>query len=99
MCKISEIIRINNLPSSFLRIGQSLYVPERGTKTAAVKKQEVKKTDESNSNAEYYIVKSGDNPYTIAIKHHMKPQDLLKLNNLDEKRARKLKPGDRLRIR
>ncbi|HSX13751.1 MAG TPA: LysM domain-containing protein [Chlamydiales bacterium] len=48
---------------------------------------------------EYYIVKVGDNPWGIAMKHHMKLEELLKLNQLNEEKARKLKPGDRLRTR
>ncbi len=49
--------------------------------------------------AEYYTVKVGDNPWSIAMKHHMKVEELLKLNGLNEENARKLKPGNRLRIR
>jgi len=48
---------------------------------------------------DYYTVKVGDNPWTIAMKHHMKVEELLRINSLNEEKARKLKPGDRLRIR
>ena len=48
---------------------------------------------------EYYTMKVGDNPWAIAMKHHMKVEELLRLNGLNEERARKLKPGDRLRTR
>jgi LysM repeat protein len=48
---------------------------------------------------DYYTVKVGDNPWTIAMKHHMKLEELLRMNSLNEEKARKLKPGDRLRIR
>ncbi len=47
---------------------------------------------------EYYIVKPGDNPWTIAKKNHMRVEDLLRLNNMDQAKAKKLRPGDRLRI-
>ncbi len=47
----------------------------------------------------YYIVKSGDNPWSVAIKNHIKFDELLRLNNLDEDKAKKLKPGDKLRIK
>jgi nucleoid-associated protein YgaU len=47
----------------------------------------------------YYIVKSGDNPWSIAIKNHIKFDELLRLNHLDEDKAKKLKPGDKLRIK
>jgi LysM repeat protein len=48
---------------------------------------------------DYYTVKVGDNPWMIAMKHHLKLEELLKLNGLNEEKARKLKPGDRLRIK
>ncbi|NGX46548.1 MAG: hypothetical protein K940chlam2_01740, partial [Chlamydiae bacterium] len=44
-------------------------------------------------------VVSGDNPWTIAVKNRIKVDQLLKLNGLNEEKARCLKPGDRLRIR
>jgi LysM repeat protein len=44
-------------------------------------------------------MKVGENPWAIAIRHHMKLDELLRLNGLNEEKARKLKPGDRLRIR
>lgn len=95
---VSEIIRINDLPSSFLRIGQTLLVPKtdkisnvaarnRNSKNAAIKR------------GEYYTVRAGDNPWTIAMKHHLKVEQLLKLNNLNNQTAKKLRPGDKLRIR
>ncbi|NGX41161.1 MAG: Peptidoglycan endopeptidase LytF [Candidatus Anoxychlamydiales bacterium] len=98
--KISDITNLNNLPNSFLRIGQKLLIPTNAQiqkiNTTPTLKLEERKAFESH---EFYIVKVGDNPYTIAIKHSMKPHELLKLNNLDEKKARRLKPGDKLRIR
>lgn len=48
---------------------------------------------------EYYIVKSGDNPWKIAKQFHVKFDELLKLNNLDEEKARNLKVGDKLRVK
>ncbi len=43
-------------------------------------------------------MKKGDSPWTIAVKNQMKVEDLLKLNNLNEAQAKRLKPGDQLRI-
>lgn len=94
--KISDITKLNNLNSSFLRIGQRLLIPKNLKNENLSKNIAAKKVKKSYG---YYIVKVGDNPYTIAIKHHIKPSQLLKLNNLNEKRARRLKPGDKLRIR
>lgn len=48
---------------------------------------------------EWYTIKSGDNPWKIAKTQKIKFDDLLKLNGLNEERARNLKPGDRIRIR
>ncbi len=86
---VDEIIRINHLPSSFLRVGQVLKLP-------VGKGKEMPKGE---AGADYYTVKVGDNPWTIAMKHHIKVEELLKLNGLNEEKARKLKPGDRLRVR
>lgn len=96
---VDEIIRVNQLPSSFLRVGQILKLPAE--KPVAVKPVVKPLLPEkvSTDGPEYYTVKVGDNPWTIAMKHHLKVEELLKLNGLNEDKARKLKPGDRLRIR
>lgn len=88
---ISEIIKLNHLPNTTLKIGQVLKIP--------ASRPSSKKIENANSTPEYYTIKVGENPWAIANKHHMKVQDLLKLNGLNEEKARKLKPGDRLRIR
>jgi peptidoglycan DL-endopeptidase LytF len=92
---VDEIIQLNQLPSSFLKIGQRLKIPAGKTHEAPKPKSPVP----LSVDAEYYTMKVGDNPWSIAMKHHMKVDELLKLNGLNEKSARKLKPGDRLRIR
>ena len=94
---VDEIIKFNRLPSSFLRIGQVLKIPTNPM--AAVKMQTAANPSLKEMGPEYYTVKMGDNPWTIATKHHLKVDELLKLNALNEEKARKLKPGDRLRIR
>lgn len=91
---VDDIIKLNQLPSSFLRVGQVLKVP----KDKAIVRQAPKGSDKREG-PDYYTVKVGDNPWTIAMKHHLKVDELLKLNGLNEEKARKLKPGDRLRIR
>jgi LysM repeat protein len=96
---VDEIIKTNRLPSSFLREGQVLKLPAQKIAAAPKPKPAAVEKPLSSSGPEYYTVKVGDNPWTIAMKHHMKVEELLKLNNLNEERARKLKPGDRLRIR
>jgi LysM repeat protein len=96
---VQEIMKINKLSSTSLKIGQVLKVPSSivVAKTTTVKEPSVAQT--SDSAVKYYTVKSGDNPWTIAVKNHIKVEELLRLNNMDEAKARKLKPGDQIRIR
>jgi peptidoglycan DL-endopeptidase LytF len=86
---VEEIMRLNQLRSTRLKIGQVLKVSPSGAK----------KTEKHDTTIKYYTVKAGDNPWTIAVKNHMKVEELLKLNQLDQEKARHLKPGDQLRIR
>lgn len=95
---VDEIIRTNQLKNTMLQIGQTLKVPKKpGMK--AVESASVSTVAATASTSEYYIVKQGDNPWAIAVKNHLKVDELLKLNNLTEEKARHLKPGDKLRIR
>lgn len=48
---------------------------------------------------QFYTVRSGDNPWTIARKFHISFEKLLELNNLNESKARNLKIGQKLKIR
>jgi LysM repeat protein len=91
---VSELMKINHLTSTQLKIGQVLQVPA----SSGEKKEEEKKTPLDPTSAKYYTVKPGDNPWTIAVKNHMRVEELLKLNNMTEEKARKLKPGDQIRI-
>jgi peptidoglycan DL-endopeptidase LytF len=90
---VEAIMKTNHLTSTRLKIGQVLKVSE-GT---ASKKSNVQ--ERSDVEAKYYTVKNGDNPWTIAVKNHIKVDELLRLNNLDAEKAKRLKPGDQLRIR
>lgn len=93
---VSEIMKLNQLTSTQLKIGQVLKVP---AKTAEKEAEKVAfKAPLDPTSAKYYTVKPGDNPWTIAVKNHIKVEDLLKLNNMTEEKARKLKPGDQIRI-
>lgn len=96
---VQELMRINKLSSSNLKIGQVLKVPAQvlAVKPSAPKTEAVASKVEPSTRM--YTVKAGDNPWTIAVKNHMKVEDLLRLNNMDEAKARKLKPGDQIRIR
>jgi LysM repeat protein len=93
---VDEIIKLNHLSSSFLRVGQIIKVPAEKSASIATA---IVSTASADKGADYYVVKVGDNPWTIAMKHHLKVEELLKLNGLNEQKARKLKPGDRLRVK
>jgi LysM repeat protein len=90
-CSIEELKRVNHLSSPHLYIGQTLYVPKAAQKAT--------QTQTVQNEIHYYVVKAGDNPWTIAMKNQLKVEELLRLNNLDESKAKKLKPGDKLRIK
>lgn len=92
---VDEIIKLNDLKTTSLRIGQVLKV--NTAKVASTLKNPESSSKEAAP--KYYTVKTGDNPWTIAVKNHMKLEELLKLNHLNEEKARRLKPGDKLRTR
>lgn len=63
----------------------------------SVNTKPVEKIKESQGDT-FYTVQPGDNPWKIAKKFHISFEKLLELNNLNEKRARNLKVGERLKI-
>ncbi|MCH9634194.1 MAG: hypothetical protein S4CHLAM7_09380 [Chlamydiae bacterium] len=88
--KVDEIMKINSLTSTQLRIGQTLLIPS-------------KTHDESSKNnktvAKQYVVKSGDTLWQIAKNHNMQVSDLLKMNHMSSDSANRLQPGDTLLVR
>jgi peptidoglycan DL-endopeptidase LytF len=86
---VHEIMEYNHLKSSVLQIGQVLRIPGKEKVVASQK----------SGDPDMYVVKQGDNPWTIAVKNHIKVEELLRLNHLNEEKARQLRPGDKLRIR
>lgn len=92
---VKAIMDANNLSGTNLRIGQVLRVPlDQLPKQPA--SREIASVEVSD---DYYIVQIGDNPWSIARKHGLDLDELKSLNDLDEARARRLKPGDKLRLR
>ena len=89
---VEEIMKLNGLSSSRLQIGQVLKLPAKA-------QTKVPKKPVTQSEGKYYVVKGGDNPWTIAQKNGMQVEELLELNNMDEAKAKRLRPGDKLRIR
>lgn len=95
-CSVQDLKKTNHLTTTALKIGQVLKIPKEVAKTKS--QNPAKMTSAEEGSAKYYTIKVGDNPWTIAIKNHMKVEELLKLNNLDEEKARRLKAGDKIRV-
>lgn len=79
-----EIMRLNNLNTTSLYIGQKLAIP-KGT-------QVVEKSEDTKA----YEVKAGDSPYEIARNHQMKLERFLRMNDLTP--LSKIYPGQVLRV-
>lgn len=54
---------------------------------------------DSTKEAVYHTMKNGDTPWKLSKQYNVKFEDLLKLNGLNEEKARNLKPGDKIRVR
>lgn len=100
---VEMLVRLNKLSSERIDIGQVLKVPIVKMKVAeappAPKKTVPLKPEPATIEPQFYVLKSGDNPWKVARDYKVKFDDLLKLNNLDEDKAKTLKPGDTLRVR
>lgn len=97
---IEAIMKANKLSNERLDIGQILKIPlqKKIVDNVTAKKNVNKQTEISQSDVQFYTLKSGDNPWKVAKEFRVKFDDLLKLNNLDEEKAKGLKPGDVLRV-
>jgi peptidoglycan DL-endopeptidase LytF len=99
---VAEIMKINQLTTTQLRIGQILKIPRKAINKAEVSplsySSPIAPSAPTEESAQYYVVKKGDSPWTIAVKNHMNVEDLLRLNHMSEEQARHLQPGDKLRI-
>lgn len=110
---VAAIKKANNLKNATLSIGQTLKIPVKQrsvtiaenseTQKKEVEKEEpkaeVKQEQPKEEEVVYHIVKSGDNPWKIAKQYNVKYDDILRLNKLDEEKARNLKIGDRIRVK
>ncbi len=96
------IIKANHLRNDKLKIGQVLKVPINTVKPVApapTTPNERNNPSSSLQDKQYHTMNSGDNLWKIAKQFHTQVDDLLRLNELDEESARKLKSGDRIRVR
>ncbi|MFK8266167.1 glucosaminidase domain-containing protein [Capnocytophaga cynodegmi] len=59
---------------------------------------EAPKSTENQNKTKYYIVKSGDTLYKIAREQQVSIQQIMKLNNLNEKTSNEIKVGQKLQL-
>lgn len=97
---VEAIKAFNHLRTDDLKVGQVLRIPPSESKVlaATVVAPELPLPAVQATDGQLYRVKSGDSPWKIAKQFHVGVEDLLRLNNLDEKSARNLKPGDTIRV-
>jgi membrane-bound lytic murein transglycosylase D len=81
---IKEIMRLNNLKSTRLHIGQRLII-RGGTEVV-----------QTGADTKKYRVRRGDSPYKIARAHNMKLQRFLRINHLTPRS--KIYPGQLLTV-
>lgn len=90
---VEALMQINELADAKLQVGQALYLP----KEKVVNANAIKVLPQVEENL--YTIKPGDNLWKIAIEYHVKVEDLIKINQLTEKQAKALRPGDRIKIK
>ena len=81
---IKKIMRINNLKSTRLHVGQRLVI-RGGTEVV-----------ETGADTKTYRVRRGDSPYKIALAHNMKLERFLRINRLTPRS--KIYPGQMLSV-
>lgn len=96
---VDELMKANGLKNSNLRIGQVLKVPQSQVSPAPLATHANEQKNEVSPTFKYYVVKAGDNPWTIAHKHNMKVEELLKMNQMSSEKAKSLKIGDKLKVK
>lgn len=94
---VEAIRKVNGLKSERIAVGQILKIPVKAQ--AEVGKEEPKTSPDPIDGAVYYTIKSGDNPWKLARQFHVPFEELLRLNKLDEDKAKNLKIGDKIRVR
>ncbi|MDB2614058.1 LysM peptidoglycan-binding domain-containing protein [Chlamydiales bacterium] len=94
--KVAEpiVIKAKEPAKKSLDQGDQLLLALKEEKKVAPIVKETPKQEE-----EWYTVQSGDNPWKIAKVTKINYDDIIKLNQLTDSKAKNLKPGDRIRIR
>ncbi|MEZ5926732.1 MAG: LysM peptidoglycan-binding domain-containing M23 family metallopeptidase [Hyphomicrobiaceae bacterium] len=101
---MSELMRINHLPSPSVRIGQRITLPSAGKARTARSLYKAKPVLAAPAQSDYslagdgesYKVQSGDSLYGIARRFNVRAEDLAEANGIDD--PSKLRVGQSLRI-
>lgn len=94
---VEELVKLNDLRSTQLQIGQKIRVPMLDRIEPA--KKPSGSADVAKEQDGFHTVQRGDSPWSIANRYNIELADILRLNNLDEESARNLRAGQRIRIR
>lgn len=84
---VERIVHLNRLKTTRLQIGQQLRIPSVSESMSFTK-----------GPMREHCVKEGENPWTIAKQYKIKVEELLRLNHLTEEEAKKLRPGQLLKV-
>lgn len=96
---VTQLKKLNNLTTDQLKVGQTLKIPGQGIKlTPKADRPLADNSLEEPKKGEFYVIQSGDNPWNIAKKFGISVSDLLKMNDMDEKKAKNLKIGQKIRV-
>lgn len=96
---VSAIKQANNLKSDKLSVGQTLKIPVEPLKAKPEKIKESTAVSLAGDSPVYYTIQSGDNPWKIAKKFHVRFEDILRLNNMTEENSKLLKVGQEIRVK
>lgn len=103
---VSAIKKANQLKNEKLKIGTVLKVPLKKDEeekaeppVTSPKKAAAETAKEASSEELYHTIKSGDSPWKIAKQYNVKYEDILKLNKMDEEKAKNLKIGTKIRVK
>jgi LysM repeat protein len=96
---VSAIKQANNLKSDKLTVGQTLKIPVEPLKSKPEKVKESPVVSLAGDTPVYYTIQSGDNPWKIAKKFHVRFEDILRLNNMTEENSKLLKVGQEIRVK
>jgi len=99
---IGQVLRVpvGNKSSIDANAPQPKKTPS-GTSNSGIKTNDsaVVKKVVANVEPKYYTIKNGDTPWQLARQFNVKFEELLRLNDLDEEKARNLKVGDKIRVK